>query len=228
MMEEVGADRPLRVAVRLAGMLKACTVRMGKPKPKMDHGRVVKDADGQPVMEPPQPWAILLVDDGGDADQEALAFAKTFATMKDWLPGQVDQPVLVCGELSHRTDRDTKEETPEIQFIVREAYPLVDGISKFGTGLCLSARYEDPNLLARAAAIKNLATASPGKVKVSFELTWANGRKAEIDSGIGGVKPTPEFLAELEKIQKGDDYRLTVIKDVFLQPPEQKRWEKRF
>ena len=29
MMEEIGAERPLRVAVRLAGMLKACTVRMG-------------------------------------------------------------------------------------------------------------------------------------------------------------------------------------------------------
>ena len=193
----------------------------------MDRGRVVKDADGQPVMEPPQPWAILLIDDGGDVDQEALAFAKTFATMKDWLPGLVDQPVLVCGELSHRTDRDTKEETPEIQFIVREAYPLEDGICKFATGLCLSARYEDPNLLARAAAIKALAATYPGKVKVSFELTWANGRKAEIDSGIGGVRPTPEFLAELEKIQKGDGYRLTTVKDIFLQPPEPKRWERR-
>ena len=41
-------------------------------------------------------------------------------------------------------------------------------------------------------------------------------------------RTTPEFLAELEKIQKGDGYRLTTIKDVFLQPPEQKRWEKRF
>ena len=133
----------------------------------------------------------------------------------------------MCGELSHRTDRDTKEETPEIQFIVREAYPLVDGISKFATGLCLSARYEDPNLLARAEAIKNLAAAHPGNVKVSFELTWANGRKAEIDSGIGGVKPTPEFLAELERIQKGDESRLTTVKDIFLQPPEPKRWERR-
>ena len=228
MMEEVGADRPLRVAVRLAGMLKACTVRMGKPKPKMDRGRVVKDADGQPVMEPPQPWAILLIDDGGDVDQEALAFAKTFATMKEWLPGQVDQPVLVCGELSHRTDRDTKEETPEIQFIVREAYPLAEGIRKFSTGLHVSARYEDPNLLARAAALKELAAAHPGGVKVSLDVTWANGRTAEIDCGAGGVNPTPEFLAALEKIQKGDDYRLTTVKDIFLQPPEPKRWEKRF
>ena len=78
-----------------------------------------------------------------------------------------------------------------------------------------------------AAAIKALAATYPGKVKVSFELTWANGRKAEIDSGIGGVRPTPEFLAELEKIQKGDDYRLTTVKDIFLQPPEPKRWERR-
>ena len=116
---------------------------------------------------------------------------------------------------------------PSIAYAVREAYPLEDGICKFATGLCLSARYEDPNLLARAEAIKNLAAAHPGKVKVSFELTWANGRKAEIDSGIGGVRPTPEFLAELEKIQKGDGYRRTTVKDIFRQPPEPKRWERR-
>ena len=227
MMEEVGAERPLRVAVRLAGMLKACTVRMGKPKPKMEKGRVVKDADGQPVMEPPQPWAILLIDDGGDADQEALAFAKTYATIKEWLPGQVDQPVLVCGELSHRQDRDTKEETPEIQFIVREAYPLAEGIRKFSTGLHVSARYEDPNLLARAAALKELAAAHPGGVEMSLDVTWANGRKAEIDCGACGVNLSPEFLAALEKLQKGDDYSLTTIKDIFLQPQEPKRWERR-
>ena len=44
MMLEVNAERPLRQPVRLAGMLKACTVRMGKPKPKREKGKDVKDA----------------------------------------------------------------------------------------------------------------------------------------------------------------------------------------
>ena len=34
-------------------------------------------------------------------------------------------------------------------------------------------------------------------------------------------------LAALEKLQKGDDYHLTTVKDIFLQPQEPKRWERR-
>ncbi|MCQ2393615.1 MAG: hypothetical protein MJ249_04935, partial [Kiritimatiellae bacterium] len=228
MMEEVHAERPLRVQVRLAGMLKACTVRMGKPKPKREKGKDVKDAFGNIVMLPPEPWAILLLDDGGDKEQEALCFAKTYAKYKDWLPAEVDQPVLVCGELSHRTDRDTKEETPEIQFIAREVYRLSDGLNRFSEALHVSMSYEDPDLMKKGAALKALAAQWPGKVKIVIDLAWANGAKAEIDSGVEGVALTPEFLTALNKLQKTDPYSLKTIKDIFLEPPEPRPWERRF
>ena len=237
MMEEVNADRPLRVAARLAGMLKACTVRMTKPKPKREKGKDVKDAFGNVVMLPPEPWAILLLDDGGEVEMEALAFAKTYAKLKAvnpetgqeeaWLPGAVDQPVLVCGELSHRVDRDTREETPELQFIAREVYRLSDGIRLFSKALHVSMNYEDPDLMKKGAALKALAAQWPGTVKVVLDLEWANGAKAQIDSGVGGVDLTAEFLIALNRLQKTSSYRLETIKDVFLEKEEKKPWERR-
>ena len=209
-MEEVGADRPLRVAVRLGGMLKACTVRMSKPK---------KEGDV------PQPWAILVLDDG-ENEMEALAFAKTFAKYKEWLPEAVDQPVLLCGELAHRTNRETRAEEPDIQFVVREAYPLATGLKKFSTALHVSMRYADPALMERTTALKSLAAAHPGPVKVVLDLSWPNGVVTEIDSAIEGVELTEEFLMELTRMQKGDPYRLKAIKEIFLEPPEPRRWER--
>ena len=210
-MEEVGADRPLRVAVRLGGMLKACTVRMSKPK---------KEGDV------PQPWAILVIDDG-ESEMEALAFAKTYAKYKDWLPETVDQPVLLCGELAHRTNRDTRAEEPDIQFVVREAYPLATGLKKFSSALHVSMRYTDAALLERVAALKALVATHPGTVKVLLDLVWPNGTTTEVDSGLQGVELTDEFLTALGRLQKGDPYRLKTIKDIFLEPPEPKKWERR-
>ncbi len=227
MMAEVNAERPLRVAVRLAGMLKACTVRMGKPKPKREKGKDVKDAFGNVVMLPPEPWAILVLDDGGDSEMEALCFAKTYAKYKDWLPGEVDRPVLVCGELGHRTDRDTHEETPELQFIAREVYRLSDGLGRFSKALHVAMSYEDPDLVQKGAALKALALQWPGKVKVVIDLTWANGARAEIESGLAGVELSPEFLTALNRLQKGGAYSLATVKDIFLEPPEPKPWERR-
>ena len=210
-MEEIGADRPLRVGVRLAGMLKTCTVRMSKPKKEGDL---------------PQPWAILVLDDG-ENEMEALAFAKTYAKYKDWLPESVDQPVLVCGELSHRTNRETRAEEPEIQFIAREIYPLVEGLGKFSTALHISLRHADPALMERATALRALADAHPGRVKVAFDFAWADGTTAEVDSGFAGVTLDAEFLASLARLQKADGYRLSTVKEIFLEPPEPRRWERR-
>ena len=237
MMEEVNAERPLRVPVRLAGMLKACTVRMSKPKPKREKGREVKDAFGNVVMLPPEPWAILLLDDGGEAEMEALAFAKTYAKLKEvnhetgqeefWLPGAVDQPVLVCGELSHRTDRDTHEETPEIQFVAREVYRLSDGLRKFSKALHVSMSYEDPDLMKKGAALKELAERWPGGVKVVVDLERADGTKVEIDSGVRGVDLSAEFLLALNRLQKTAPYHLETVREIFLQEEEKRPWERR-
>ncbi len=237
MMEEVNAERPLRVPVRLAGMLKACTVRMSKPKPKRENGKEVKDAFGNIVMLPPEPWAILLLDDGGDVEMEALAFAKTYGKLKEinhetgqeefWLPGAVDQPVLVCGELSHRTDRDTHEETPEIQFVAREVYRLSDGLRKFSKALHVSMSYEDPDLMKKGAALKELAERWPGGVKVVVDLSRADGTKVEIDSGVRGVDLSAEFLLALNRLQKTAPYHLETVRDIFLQAEERRPWERR-
>ena len=226
LMAEIGAERQLRVQVRLAGMLKACTVRMGKPKPKREKGKDVKDEFGNIVMLPPEPWAILLLDDGGEREQEALCFAKTYAKFKEWLPGEVDKPVLVCGELSHRTDRDTHEETPELQFIAREVYRLADGLDKFSEALHVPMAYEDPDLMKKGAALRELAAQWPGRVKVVIDLSWANGATAQIDSGADGVSLTAEFLMALNKLQKTDSYTLKTIKDIFLEAPERRAWER--
>lgn len=215
MMEEVHSSRPLRVPVRLAGMLKQCTVRMSKPKDPKDV---------------PKPWAILLLDDG-ESEMEALCFAKTYEKLKEgeehWLPGAVDTPVLVCGELSHRTDRDTHDELPELQFIAREVYRLSDGLGRFSKALHVAMSRDDPDLLKKGAALKNLATQWPGKVKVVVDLSFSNGSTVQIDSGIPGVALSPEFLLALNRLQKGAPYSLETIKDIFLEPPEPKRWERR-
>jgi len=211
MMDEIGADRSIRVAVRLGGMLKACTVRMSKPKKEGDL---------------PQPWAILVIDDG-EGEMEALAFAKTFAKYREWLPQCVDQPVLLCGELSHRTNRETRAEEPDIQFVVREAYPLSAGLKKFSTALHVTMRYSDPAIIERTNELKGLVASHPGKVKVILDLSWPSGAVAEVDSGMPGVELTDEFLIALGRFQKGEPYRLETVKEIFLEPPEPRRWEKR-
>ncbi|MBR4654886.1 MAG: DNA polymerase III subunit alpha [Kiritimatiellae bacterium] len=207
-MEEVGSPRPLRVAVRLAGMLKGCQVRMSKPK-KED--------------ELPQPWAILSIDDS-EGEMEALAFPKTYAKYKDWLPEEVDHPVMLCGELAHRLNRDTRAEEDAIQFVVREAYPLEKGMGLFATALVVSLRYEEAKLAERASGIKELCTRFPGRLPLKLELSYADGRRVMIDLP-GGISATAESLAALGRLATGDSYRLETRSDIFAEPPEKKPWE---
>ncbi len=225
-MEEVGAPRPLRVPVRLAGMLKSCQVRMGKPKPKREHGKDVKDADGNVVMLPPEPWAILTLDAGEEGETEALCFAKTYAKYKDWLSEEVDRPVLVCGELSHRVDRDTRVEIDELQFIAREVYPLEEGINAFSTAVVVAMRYEDPCLAERAAQLKDLGTRFPGALALKLELSYADGHQVLVDLK-HGIAPCDEFFVALGKIVSREHYRLEVKKAIFAEPPERKPWERK-
>ena len=111
----------------------------------------------------PKPWAILEIDDSRDV-MEALAFAATYDKMKDWMPGAVETPVLICGELVHRTNRDTREEEEGIQFLVREAYPLAEGIATFSTCLHVDLRYEDPALAEKVKAVREAGAGNPGSL----------------------------------------------------------------
>ena len=46
-------------------------------------------------------------------------------------------------------------------------------------------------------------------------------------SGVEGVELTPEFLTALNRLQKNEPYALATVKDIFLEPPEPKPWERR-
>ena len=110
---------------------------------------------------------------------------------------------------------------------MREAYPLATGLKKFSTALHVTMRYADPALMERTAALKALAELHPGTVKVILDLVWPNGTTAEVDPGIAGVELTEEFLIALGRQQKGDSYRLRTIKEIFLEPPEPRKWERK-
>ena len=197
-MEEVHAERQVKVPVRLGGLLKSCQVRMTKPKN---------------ANEEPKPWAILTIDDSHN-EMEALAFAKTYEKMRDWMPEAVETPVLVCGELVHRTNRDTRAEEEGLQFLVREAYRLSDGIATFARALHVDLVYEDPKLEEKMTAVGALATAHPGGLPLCFRLAYANGAIVTVELE-GGVSPTDEFLAALGKALIKDGWGLDVKADIF-------------
>ena len=209
-MEEVHADRQVRVPVRLGGLLKSCQVRMAKPKN---------------ANEEPKPWAILTIDDSHN-EIEALAFAKTYEKMRDWIPEAVETPVLICGELCHRTNRETRAEEEGLQFLVREAYRLSDGIGTFAKDLQVSFVYEDPGLGDKIKAVSELAAANPGSLPVHINLSYADGTSVTVELD-GGVGTSAEFLAALDKVMVKDKWKLDVKPDIFAEPP-QKKWGESF
>ena len=201
-MEQVNSPKPLRVPVRLGGLLKSCQVRMSKPKKP---------------NEEPKPWAILTIDDSHN-EMEALAFAKTYAKMADWLPSAVETPVLICGELMHRTNRETNAEEEGLQFFVREAYRLSEGISRFANGLYVDFVYEDPKLGDKMKAVASLASANPGGIPMHVNLSYANGMSVKLELA-GGVNPTADFLGAIGKVAIKDKWGMDAKPDIFAEPP---------
>ena len=207
-MEEVHAERQVKLPVRLGGLLKSCQVRMTKPKS---------------AKEEPKAWAILTIDDSHN-EIEALAFAKTYEKMAGWMPEAVETPVLICGELVHRTNRETRAEEEGLQFLVREAYRLSDGINIFAKRLHVDFVYEDPKIEEKVKAVSELAAAYPGSLPLVIQLSYANGAVVAVELD-GGVNPSAEFLAELGKLAAKDGWGLDVKPDIFAEPPERK-WSK--
>ena len=201
-MEEVNSPKPLRVPVRLGGLLKSCQVRMSKPKKP---------------NEEPKPWAILMIDDSR-SEMEALAFAKTYAKMADWLPDAVETPVLICGELMHRTNRETQAEEAGLQFFVREAYALSEGICRFANSLYVDFVYEDPKLEEKMKAIATLAAGNPGSIPMHVNLSYANGTRVKLELD-GGVNPTADFLGAIGKVAIKDKWGMDAKSDIFAEPP---------
>ena len=113
-----------------------------------------------------------------------------------------------------------------IQFVVREAYPLEQGINTFAKARVVSLRYDDPNIAERAAHVKELAARFPGGLPMKIELSYPDGRQVMIDLP-GGVSVTGEFLAALGTTVTREHYRLETRPDIFAEPTERKPWEKR-
>lgn len=206
MMSEVKAERQVKMPVRLGGLLKSCQVRMSKPK----------GPEGEP-----KPWAILVIDDS-HSEMEALAFAAVYDKMKDWLPGAVETPVLVCGDLVHRTDRNTHEEEEGLQFLVREAYRLSDGMAAFSNHMYIELRYDDPALSSKIEDMSTLFATHPGALPVRINLKYSNGTTVAIELD-GGVMPSETLLTELGKMAVGCRWGLNVKPDIFAEPQQPRR-----
>jgi DNA polymerase-3 subunit alpha len=207
-MHEVHADRQVKVPVRLGGLLKSCQVRMSKPK----------GLGGEP-----KPWAILEIDDS-HAVMEALAFAASYESMRGWMPSAVGAPVLLCGELVHRTNRDTREEEEGIQFLVREAYGLADGIATFSNCLYVCLRYDDPDVADKLQKVRAAVEANPGSLPVHVRLGYKDGTTVTVALE-GGARPTEAMLSEIGKIAEKEEWGLDVKPDIFAAPPAN-RWAK--
>ena len=192
-----------KVPARIVCMLSSCAIRVPKPDPDKPDKNL-------------NPWALLKIDDGSAA-MEAFAFSRTFEKC-NWLPQMVDKPMLVCGEFSRRTSQGAKPGEGELQFIVRECYPLEKGAAAFSR--LLSLRLPPGREEARKAleALGALADAHPGTLPVRARLLY-KGNDVEIDLP-GRVTPDAAFLAELDRLGLSG-IALDVKKDIFLEAPRE-------
>ena len=144
----IGAEKK---PVRVVAMLSSCAIRIPKPDPAKPKKNL-------------NPWALLKVDDG-TAAIEAFAFARTFEKCT-WLPSMVDKPLMLCGELSRRRSPGTAPEEGELQFVLRECYPLEKGVAAFAEYMRV-ALPEEPSAAKKALSdIAAAVDAHPGALQV--------------------------------------------------------------
>ena len=144
-----------------------------------------------------------------------------------------EQLVVVCGEITHRTvyaKEDLHKENPQLgdlSFSVKEVYPLADALPLVSKGMRLRLRYEDPDLKAKVATIRNAIVRSPGALPVLIELVYPSGRVIDVDLGPAyHVGVTLSFLSELEKVVPQTDVSFRPNELVTLAPKEPKPWER--
>ena len=211
-------DRALKhLDVRMVGILSACTVKLGKPRP-----------DGTPG----QKWAILQLDDGSGDAIDAFCFAKAWEKHSP-VETCVDQLVMLSGEVSYRVnyekdDRiDKKNPTVgDLNFTVREARPLTDALLELSKGLTVRLRYDDPDFADKAKRIREAATKNPGALPVLLDVFYTDGTQVVIDLGPDArAAISVSFLSELAKIVPQSDTAYCPNDKVYLDPPERKPWE---
>ena len=213
-----------KLDVRAVGILSGCLVKTPKPRPDGSVG---------------QKWAILQLDDGfGSA--EGSAFGKVWEKFNAPDPQRgggkietsVDQLVIVCGEVSHRTvyaNDDVKKEHPQVgdlSFSLKEAYPLEEALPLVSKGLRIRMRRSEPDLQKKIGALKSAALKSPGRLPVFVDLLYDNGTAVAIDLGpTCHVAVTLGFLSELDKVAPQSDTTFLPEDRIYLAPREPKPWE---
>ena len=213
-------ERGLRhLDVRIVGVLSACTVKLGKPRP-----------DGTPG----QKWAILQIDDGtGTID--AFCFGKAWEQFNvgGSIEQSVDQLVVVCGELSRRVNYEKEDRFEkrnpalgDYNFTVKEAYTLGNALSILSKGLHISLQYDDADAKGKFCRIRDAVQSSPGELPVFVDLRYPDGRVVEIDMGPScRLGCTIAFLSSLVKIVQQSDLSFNPDDRVYLAPREPRPWE---
>lgn len=202
--------------VRMVGILSACTVKMGKPRPD---GGVNK-------------WAILQLDDGNVLD--AFCFAKPWEQFGAKIETAVDKLVVLCGEVSHRVnyEKDDKFEKKnptlgDLNFTVKEAYPMEDALPLMSKGLRIKMMYEDPEIKPKVNRIREAIRKNPGTLPVIIELHYPSGKVLDVDLGATyRVAGSISFLSELSKIVPPADTTFRPSDKIYLAPREPKPWER--
>ena len=203
--------------VRLVGILSACTVKVGKPRP-----------DGTPG----QKWAILQLDDGTVLD--CFCFAKPWAAYGAKIETAVDKLVLLSGEVSHRVnyEKDDRLEkrnpsVGDLNFTVKEAYPLEDALPLLSKGLRIKMQYADPEIKPKVNRIREAIRKNPGTLPVVIELHYPSGKVLDVDLGAEfRVAGSISFLSELSKIVPQADTTFRPSDKVYLAPPAPRPWER--
>ena len=204
-----------KLDVRFVAMLSGCLVKTPRPRPDGSVG---------------QKWAILQLDDGTGA-AEGAAFGKVWEKCNG-LETKVDQLVLVCGEVAHRVTyakEDVHKEHPQVgdlNFSVKEAYPLEDALPVISKGLRIKMRYEDPEIREKVNRIRDAIQKSPGSLPVLIELHYPSGKVLDVDLGPGfRVATTVGFFSELAKVVPQSDFSFRPDGQLTLAPRERKPWE---
>ena len=205
-----------RAEVRVVAMLEACSVKTPKPRPDGTVG---------------QKWAILSLDDGtGQAD--AFCYAKAWAKYGAGIEGMTDQLVMVCGEITHRTNyerEDVHKENPQVgdvSFSVKEVYPVDAALPIVSKCIRLRFSYADSALGEKVEKVRDAAARNPGKLPIVADLVYPDGTVVVVDFGPAcRVACNMAFLAEISKVVPQVDMTFAPEDKVVLAPPEPKPWE---
>ena len=213
---ELDARLLKRVEVRVAAILTSCSVKVPKPRPDGSVG---------------QKWAILALDDGtGQAD--AMCYAKAWERYGAAIADKADQLVMVCGEVTRRTNYDKEDlhrENPsvgDVSFSVKEVYPLETAMPLVSKGVTLKLRQDDPALAAKVAQIRDAAQKNPGQFPVALNLLYPDGTLVKVDLGPAcRASVNIGFLSLLAKAVPQNDCEYRPEDSVSLAPREPKPWE---